>query len=280
MHPEYGFQRSLFGSAFTMTEQIGWGLNDRDFLQQMIPRLEAQRRPFCAWLITLSLHHPFDDFPDAHKVLRLGGLEGTPFGNYLHAMHFVDAALDAFRSALAANGLLDDSLVVVFGDHDAGFPHTADIVRSMGIRGGLPAWTRADRIPLFVRVPARAGQPRPSGERDAAAGQTDLAPTLLGLLGIDAAPFPFVGRNLLGTPGDLPVLRPHGDWMDDRFLFFRARGTERVPSCYDLLQRSDVDVTECRGAEAGAETAREISRQVVADDLQDELRTLLSGGDQ
>src|ERR1700730_3863289 len=68
MPPAYGFQTSLFEPDFQMTEQIGWGLNDRDFLQQMVPRLERLSPPFAAWLITLSLHHPFDDFPDPHKA--------------------------------------------------------------------------------------------------------------------------------------------------------------------------------------------------------------------
>ena len=67
MHPSYGFQQSLFEPDFQMTEQIGWGLNDRDFLQQMVPRLEQLQRPFAAWLITLSLHHPFEDFPPRTK---------------------------------------------------------------------------------------------------------------------------------------------------------------------------------------------------------------------
>ena len=53
MHPAYGFGRSLFEPDFELTEQIGWGLNDRDFLQQMVPRLTALGRPFAAWLITL-----------------------------------------------------------------------------------------------------------------------------------------------------------------------------------------------------------------------------------
>ena len=110
MHPAYGFQSSLFEPDFQMTEQIGWGLNDRDFLQQMVPRLERLPRPFGAWLITLSLHHPFDGFPDRHKVLKLGALEGTSFGNYLHTMHFFDQALEDFKAALARDGLLDDSV--------------------------------------------------------------------------------------------------------------------------------------------------------------------------
>ena len=102
MHPSYGFQHSLFEPDFQMTEQIGWGLNDHDFLQQMVPRLEQLPRPFAAWLITLSLHHPFEAFPDAHKVLKLGALEGTSFGNYLHTMRFFDQALEDFTDRARA----------------------------------------------------------------------------------------------------------------------------------------------------------------------------------
>src|SRR5262245_60540129 len=168
----------------------------------MVPRLEQLRRPFVAWLITLSLHHPFEDFPDRHKVLKLGSLERTGFGNYLHTMHFFDEALEAFRAALARDGLLDDAVIVVFGDHDAGFQRGTE---------DEPTWVMNDRIPLFVRVPKAGDALR--GVRDLSAGQTDFAPTLLALAGIDPAPLPFMGRNLLGAPDNPPIVRPFGDWI-------------------------------------------------------------------
>src|SRR3989442_1445360 len=142
MHPSYGFARSLFEPDFMLTEQIGWGLNDRDFLQQMAPRLAALPQPFLAWLITLSLHHPFDDFPDAHKELALGSLERTPFGNYLHTMHFFDGALDAFLSSLARLGLLDRTMIAVFGDHDAGFARDPALAAATGAVRVEPAACR------------------------------------------------------------------------------------------------------------------------------------------
>ena len=153
MHPSYGFQKTYFEPDFQLTEQIGWGLNDRDFLQQMVPRLEQSRRPFAAWLITLSLHHPFEDFPARHKVLKLGSLEGTSFGNYLHTMRFFDTALEEFKASLARDGLLEDSVIVVFGDHDAGFVRDAVLSRQLGIGADEIAWSFNDRVPLFVRVP-------------------------------------------------------------------------------------------------------------------------------
>jgi lipoteichoic acid synthase len=266
MHPSYGFRQTFFEPDFQMTEQIGWGLNDHDFLQQMVPRIERMPKPFAAWLITLSLHHPFDDFPERHKSLKLGALEGTSFGNYLHTMRFFDQALEDFKTSLGRDGLLDDSVLVVFGDHDAGFVRSAELAHAMGIGPGEAAWEMNDRIPFFVRVPRSAmsgAQPRP-------AGQTDFAPTLLALLGIDPAPLPYVGRNLLGAPDDVPVPRPYGDWLDARHLFL-SRGADVI--CYDVAARRALpSADDCRDADAIALRERELSRFIVTEDLQARVR--------
>jgi len=269
MHPAYGFQESLFEPDFQMTEQIGWGLNDRDFLQQMVPRLEKLRRPFAAWLITLSLHHPFESFPAAHKVLELGALDGTSFGNYLHTMRFFDQALEDFIAALARDGLLDQSVVVVFGDHDAGFSRDAALARTIGIGKDDEAWTLNDRVPFFIRAGGVGGGAGLAGTRAMAAGQTDFAPTILSLLGVDAGPLPYVGRNLLGAPGEVPVVRPYGDWLDERHLFLtRGVGAE----CYDVTARAIDPIDRCADADQAARRTREISRLVVIDDLQERVK--------
>jgi lipoteichoic acid synthase len=271
MHPSYGFQQSLFEPDFELTEQIGWGLNDRDFLQQMVPRLARLSQPFAAWLITLSLHHPFDDFPDRHKVLTLGSLEHSSFGNYLHTMHFFDQALEDFKAALSRVGLLDPTLLVVFGDHDAGFPRDPSLAASIGIGTSDPAWEQNDRVPLLVKVPGPAGS-RLTGARSLPAGQTDFAPTLLALLGIDPAPLPYVGRNLLGNPDDPPIPRPYGDWLDRTHLFISPATSDRGVACYGLSLAAFADESACRATNEIARRSRDIARLVVIEDLQQRLR--------
>jgi len=214
-------------------------------------------------------------------------LDGTSFGNYLHTMRFFDQALEDFRAALAHDGLLDTSVVMVFGDHDAGFARNPSLARTIGIGESDLAWTVNDRVPLFIRVPApgahdapafaespnvdtAASRPEwPRGFRTLPAGQTDVAPTLLSLLGIDASTLPYLGRNLLGAPGDVPVPRPYGDWLDAHHLFV-AQAAAAV--CYDLKTRATAPPEACRAANAVARHARDISRLVVVDDLQERLR--------
>src|SRR5262249_11152525 len=112
----------------------------------------------------------------------------------------------------------------------------------------------------------------PSGRIDVPAGQTDFAPTVLALLGVDAAALPYVGRNLLGSPGDGPVPRPYGDWIDNRHLFL-ARGSSST--CHDLDRRL-VDGPACADGDRAARRERDVSRLVVTSDLQTKLRERMS----
>jgi membrane-anchored protein YejM (alkaline phosphatase superfamily) len=135
-------------------------------------------------------------------------LEHSSFGNYLHTMRFLDTALDDFQTSLAGAGLLDDTMLVVFGDHDAGFTHSQGLATTVGIRSDDASWELNHRIPFIVKWPAHLS-PHLTGAVPIAAGQTDFAPTLLALLGIDPSRLPYIGRNLLGRPADVPIVRPY-----------------------------------------------------------------------
>ena len=198
-------------------------------------------------------------------------LEGTSFGNYLHTMHFFDAALETFKASLAERGLLDSSVVVVFGDHDAGFVRDAALSRIIGIRADEVAWTLNDRVPVFIRIPGAGPEQKLQGRRTMSAGQTDLAPTLLTLFGIDASGLAYVGRDLLGRP-DGPVLRPYGEWLNSHYLF-TTRAAAAV--CRDLTSNHDV-ANACGDIDRDARRARAISRLVVETDLQERLRQAAS----
>ena len=145
----------------------------------------------------------------------------------------------------------------------------------MGIGPDVAVWELNDRVPFFVRLPHPLEIDHAAGPLALAAGQTDFAPTLLALLGIDPARLPYVGRNLLGRPDDPPILRPYGDWLDRAHLFSSRRASDRDRSCYVLASAEYGDESACRDANEGARQTRDISRLVVTDDLQQRLRDAL-----
>ncbi len=269
MHPNYGFFRSYFAGDFAPGEQIGWGLNDRDFLMQMTPRLTAMRQPFAAWLITLSLHFPFESFPDQHRALNLGRWERTRFGNYLHGLNYFDRALGEFIDSLDRAGLLENSVLAVIGDHSAGLPWDSEVAHTLGFSNDLAHWTMAERVPLMIRVPGD----RPT-KVTKTIGQVSFAPTVLGLLGVDPAPLPYVGRNALSDIGDEPVIRRNGGWVDPRHLFV-LRGPTNGSHCYDRETLKDVDLSACDDGAPVAIRKALMQRHVQEFDLQQRLYSRL-----
>jgi phosphoglycerol transferase MdoB-like AlkP superfamily enzyme len=266
-HPAYGYDRSLFGGDFEAGEHIGWGLNDHDFLGQMAERMRRWPQPWSAYLLTLSLHHPFEGFPPQHRELDVGRWRGTPFGAYLHTMHFFDRALANFMEELAAAGLAETTVVAIWGDHDAGFEWRREIATAMGATYDEVGWYLSQEVPLFIRVPGRDDL---RGERLQPAGHVDVTPTLLGLLGIDPAAYAFVGRNLLGAPGDEPVIGEYECWRDAGHLFLQRDGTLANGRCLSLP-----DLAE---AFERARARREVSQLVLEHDLQPWLHEQLAPG--
>lgn len=262
MHPNYGFFRSYFANDFAPGERIGWGLNDRDFLLQMTPRLAAVRQPFAAWLITLSLHAPFEEFPDSARAINLGRWEHTRFGNYLHGMNYFDRALGEFMDSLSRAGLLDQSVLAIIGDHSAGLRWDSEVAHTLGFSNDLAHWTMAERVPLMIRAPG--DHPETVTKT---IGQVSFAPTVLGLLGIDPSPLPYVGRNALGNIGVEPVIRRNGGWVDEQHLFL-LRGPTNGSHCFDRATLQDVDLAECGDGAPLAIRKALLQRRIQEFDLQ------------
>lgn len=273
-HRAFGFRQSLFAGDFGPGRSIGWGLNDRDFLLQALDRLAELHQPWCAYLLTLSLHHPFSGFPEELKVLDVGRWEGTPVGNYLHTMHHFDRALAGFMQMLDRRGLAGKTVVALWGDHDAGFEWRPEIAELVGRPADAAGWYLSQQVPLLISAP---GIEPPTGEVNVPAGHVDVAPTLLALLGIDPAPLAMIGRNLLGAPGTGPVIGEYRCWRDDRHLYLRRGPQLEDGQCVALGALQTVPVAECADGFDAARRAVEISTTVLEHDLQQRLRRSPAG---
>ncbi|HWB80121.1 MAG TPA: sulfatase-like hydrolase/transferase, partial [Nannocystaceae bacterium] len=230
IHPRYGFASSWFREELGPGKQIGWGLCDAEFLARMADVLAQQSQPFFGFFVTLSLHHPYTEFPAPMAELALGDVGGTPLGNYLQAMRHADGALRDFFAKLKDAGLLDHTIVLVYGDHVAGLPSTPELLALAKIDRWDPSLAvRMHRVPAFLWIPGSGLH----GRDDRIAGQIDLGPTVLDAVGVAPSPS-MVGRSLLGARDDRIVVLPDGSAIaDDRFWVGRGRDAISGGGCFD-----------------------------------------------
>ena len=156
-------------------------------------------------------------------------------------------------------------MIVLWGDHDAGFEWTARFADSLGMPHDAVGWYRSQRVPLLIRAPGVAGL---SGVVDRPGGHVDVAPTVLALLGIDPAPLPFLGRNLLGDPGDEPVLGEYGCWSTERLLYLVGGPRLEDGRCVDRRTQQPLATDLCARGWQQARLRAEVSRIVLEHDLQ------------
>ena len=229
-----GFDECLDMSAFEQHEVIGLGLADGDFLPQAAAHVLRLPEPFYAFMVTLTSHAPFD-LPERYRELDLDeGLSDTCLGNALQAFHYTDAQIGRFVDALRAGGVLDRSVLVIYGDHSSVHRFCADEVAALQ---GIPEWMRDPRrvVPLIVHAPGIAGR-----RLDVTGGQIDIMPTVLELLGIDESTWAgtAMGRDLLGTRRDFAVLADGEVVGRDRGAAFARVAAEGL-GIADLAIRGD-----------------------------------------
>ncbi len=104
-----------------ISENINGDLSDELLYDQAIEKLKGYGKPFFAEIVTASSHTPYvlDGLKDRSKVsIDVGKYKDTYFGNYLEAVNYADYAFGLFVNGLKEAGLYDDTVILVYGDHN------------------------------------------------------------------------------------------------------------------------------------------------------------------
>jgi phosphoglycerol transferase MdoB-like AlkP superfamily enzyme len=140
-----------------------WGVADEDLYTMalgLFDRDHAAGKPFFAHIMTTSNHRPYT-FPE--------GRGPWPQGKRESAVAYTDWAIGDFLRRARTKPWFKDTVFVITADHCAS---------SAGI-AALPVFRY--HIPMWIYSPGNIAP----GRFDALMGQVDIAPTLLGLLGMD-----------------------------------------------------------------------------------------------
>lgn len=197
-----GFEKTLDATHFKETEKIGLGISDGSYLKQIAPIIENEKRPFYNFMVTLTSHNPFD-LPAQYRTLKLSDdLNKSKLGGYFQSVHYTDEQLGNFLNTLDQRGVLDNSVVVIYGDHTGVHKYYDDEVKQVQPQ---ESWWLDDskRIPLIIFHKGMNGQ-----ELKITGGQIDTMPTIASLMGISEKTYQNTafGRNLLNTHKNFAVL--------------------------------------------------------------------------
>lgn len=159
-----------------------WGISDIDLFRESdrILRAQPRDRPFFAYIQTAGNHRPYtipkdnDGFVvstlSAAEVDRGGFVSTAQF----NGVRLLDHAIGRLMAIARAGGYFDDTVFVLFGDHNARvtrIPHMPPAFEKLGLE--------ANHVPLILYAPGLL-KPRVFDE---AVGLADVLPTVLGLLG-------------------------------------------------------------------------------------------------
>jgi lipoteichoic acid synthase len=187
---------------------------------------ENKTKPLHMTLLTLTPHHDYNT-PKKHSAQAYS--EREEYNKYLNAVSYADGFIGRFVQLLKDEGVYEDSIIVLVGDHGEAFgEHGTSAHASTIYEEGL-------HVPLVVHMPWWDEARHISGPRV----QEDILPTILKLLGGDA-PTHHDGHDLL-SPSAYDETE-HICWSDDACgAVVRADGLKllthyqrRPPAIYDL----------------------------------------------
>lgn len=165
-------------------ENEGWGVDDHLYMPFVASKLKTLPQPFCASLLTLSLHHPFP-VPEPYKTLL-----DTIKDPVRKSLMYSDLSLQSFFAKVKNEDWFKNSIIAICADHTSGGfgQYESNPVNEFAI----PISFLAVGDTVFNKV------------QDQSISQIDMYPTVLDYLGYNK-PFVSLGISALSSKNHATV---------------------------------------------------------------------------
>ncbi|USK69209.1 LTA synthase family protein [Peribacillus asahii] len=236
MYDALGYQHFYDSDAYKTTEEnsVNWGLKDKEFFSQSINHLKEMQEPYYAKFITLTNHFPFTLNEEDRTIDQYDSSSNT-LNRYFPTVRYMDEAVEQFIHDLKREGLYDNSIIVLYGDHYGISKNHNDAMSQFLGKDITPFETvQLQRVPLIIHIPGQEGQ-----TISHVAGQIDVRPTLLHLLGIQTDNYMELGNDLFANDYvDFTVLRD-SSFITDNYVY-------TMDTCYDKKTGEVTDLQACQ----------------------------------
>ena len=269
MHKTLGYNRFYSKTDYEVEKEniIGLGLSDKEFFKQSLDKLEiinSENEHWYGLLIMLSNHTPFSEvdkygeFPvDIKETVETEFgqeektypyMEGTKLGNYFKSIHYADEALGEFITGLEERGLLENTVVVLYGDHDARLPrkeynryYNYDKENDTTLSKEDPNYKEYDsfqyelgrKVPFIIWTKDMEGTEL-NFENKNVMGMYDVMPTLGNMFGFYNKYA--LGHDIYQIKDNNIVVFPNGNWVTNKMYYNSQKAA--------YLSLSDEAITE------------------------------------
>ena len=243
---------------YEIDEKIGLGLSDKSFFKQSVEIIKGINSTHSNWygtLVMLTNHTPFSDINDftdykvnhtttveneetlEQEVVTDDWLEGTKMGNYLKSVHYADEAIGELINELDSSGLLDNTIIVLYGDHDcklkqSEFKKLYDseyykdvLIDPNDTVDGIDDFTyEINRSVPFIIWSKDIVNTKYSTNVSEVMGMIDVMPTLSNMLGVK--PKYALGHDIFSIKDNVVVF-PSGNWITNKLYYNSAKDNFR-----------------------------------------------------
>jgi len=261
-HKSFGYDRFYcYKKDYTIDETIGLGLTDKSFFKQSVSIIEdinKNNQNFYGTLIMLTNHTPFtwidehSDYEVNYKYTKVNEetgeeeevvapyMEGTSLGSYFKSVHYADEALGQLFEDLDKSGLLDNTVVVIYGDHDSKLKkneyrrlYNYDYETDSVLDKDDPNYKEVDyysyelnrKVPFIIWTKDSKDNELLNKEITEVMGMYDVLPTLGNMFGFKSK---YALGNDMFSVEENTVVFPDGNWLTNKMYYSQSKGEGKI----------------------------------------------------
>lgn len=237
-------------------QAVNWGMKDIPFFEQSVQLMKDIPQPFYTRMITLTNHYPFTLDEEDKMIPEYDSNSGT-LNRYFQTVRYMDESLRVLFDQLKAEGLYEDSIIVMYGDHyGISENHNKAMSQYLGEEVTPYVSQGLQEVPLFIHIPDSGL----GGERTDIAGQIDLRPTILHMAGIETSKDIQLGTDLFAEDREQKVVFRDGGFVTEDFVFTKN-------TCYDAKTGVEIEMANCQEDADAANQELSYSDQLINGDL-------------
>ena len=220
VYKHFGIDNFYDATYYDMSDDniVNLGLKDKPFFKASADYQSKMKKPFYSHLITLTNHYPFTLDEEDASIDKPNTGDSTVDG-YIQTAHYLDQALEEYITDLKKKGLYDNSVIMIYGYHyGISENHNNAMEKLLGEKITPAKFTDLNRTGFWLKVPGKSG-----GVNKEYAGQMDVMPTLLHLVGIDSKNYLMFGSDMFSKQHNNVVPFRNGDFITEDYKYVNGK---------------------------------------------------------